>query len=109
WMTRLGKACEEAGSSFRILDYKKAFHVAKTSEFLQGSCEILKGLNQSAKPQTIAGATEASVFSRLGLECLVFGPGKSLGNSHAPDEKVSIDDLELAIEFYKKAIERFCL
>ena len=109
WMSDLGQSCADKGAAFRIRDYKKAFHVPKSSEFLKGCGEILSSLGHDAQPQAISVATEASVFSRLGLECLVFGPGQSIGNSHAPNEKVKISDLETATEFYRQIIKRFCL
>ncbi len=108
WMSDLGKACEEKGAVFRIRDYKKAFHVPKNSDFLKGCGKILESLGRGAQPSAISVATEASVFSRLGLECLVFGPGQSIGNSHAPNERVRVSDLETATEFYRQVIERFC-
>lgn len=109
WMGDLGKSCEEKGASFRIRDYKKAFHVPKTSPFLKGCGAVLSELGKAPEPQAISVATEASVFSRLGLECLVFGPGQSIGNSHAPNEKIKISDLETATEFYRQVLGRFCI
>lgn len=108
WMSDLGQACEAKGAAFRVRDYKKAFHVTKNSEFLKGCADILEGFGKDARPGAISVATEASVFSRLGLECLVFGAGQSIGNSHAPNEKVKLSDLETATEFYRQVIERFC-
>jgi acetylornithine deacetylase/succinyl-diaminopimelate desuccinylase-like protein len=64
---------------------------------------------QEIGPQVISTASEASVFGRMGVECLVFGPGESYGNSHAPNEMVSLSQLDQAIAFYGKCIERFCL
>jgi acetylornithine deacetylase/succinyl-diaminopimelate desuccinylase-like protein len=109
WMTDLGNACESKGAAFRIRDYKKAFHVRKSSQFLKGCSEVLESLEFSGAPKTISVATEASVFSRMGLECLVFGPGTSVGNSHAPNEKIKLSDLNTATQFYSRVIERFCL
>ena len=53
--------------------------------------------------------TEANIFSRFGIESLVLGPGKGIGNSYAPNEKVSIKELHQATEFYKKMIESNCV
>jgi succinyl-diaminopimelate desuccinylase len=59
--------------------------------------------------QKLSVSTEANVFSRLGVKCLVWGPGQSVGNSHAPNESIKISDLKLATEFYRRVIERYCL
>jgi succinyl-diaminopimelate desuccinylase len=109
WIADLGKACESRGATFRIRDSKRAFHVPKSSGFLNQCQEILKDLGQPSDPQTLSVATEASVLSRMGLECLVFGPGQSIGNSHAPNEKIKMSDLDLATQFYTRVIERICL
>ncbi|NQZ00843.1 MAG: M20/M25/M40 family metallo-hydrolase [Bdellovibrionales bacterium] len=109
WMQKLGEACEVVGGVFRVRDYKPAFHVKKTSDFLKGAQSILQELSdEQTVPQVMSTASEASVFSRMGVECLVFGPGVSYGNSHAPNEKVLLSQLDKATEFYSKCIERFC-
>jgi acetylornithine deacetylase/succinyl-diaminopimelate desuccinylase-like protein len=110
WMKMLGEACLDVGGQFRIRDYKSAFHVKKSSTFLQGALDILTQMTgQEIGPQVISTASEASVFGRMGVECLVFGPVESYGNSHAPNEMVSLSQLDQAIAFYGKCIERFCL
>lgn len=109
WMGQLGEACTKVGGSFRVRDYKSAFHVKKSSEFLKGCMHELKPLSIGKdEPGVISTASEASVFARMGIECLVFGPGVSYGNSHAPNEVVKVSDLESATDFYKKCIKRFC-
>lgn len=109
WMRRLGEACESQGATFHVKDYKKSFKVSDSSEFLKSCSEILEEMKMDQAPSKISVSTEASVFTRLGIECLVFGPGESVGNSHAPNERVKVKDLEKAVEFYKRAIERFCV
>ncbi len=54
-------------------------------------------------------STEASQFSQAGYETVVFGPGVSQGNSRSPNEHISIDQLEKAVAFYEKLIEKVCL
>ena len=109
WMGRLGESCVEVGGSFRVRDYKPAFHVKKNSDFLTGCLEELKPMQiGNESPGVISTASEASVFARMGIESLVFGPGLSYGKSHAPNEVVKISDLETATEFYRRCIKRFC-
>jgi succinyl-diaminopimelate desuccinylase len=54
-------------------------------------------------------ATEAAQFSVSGYQSVVFGPGKSHGNSHSPNEFNSLEQLEKAVQFYETVIERVCL
>lgn len=109
WMRKLGAAVQRVGATFRVKDYRKGFTTHAESQFVKGAQEILGKMGLNAQPQKLAVATEANVFSRLGIECLVWGPGQSVGNSHAPNENIRISDLRTATEFYKQLIERFCL
>ena len=109
WMDRLGRVCREVGAEFRILDYKSSFESQPDSDFVRGCREVLQSLDKSPTLGKLAASTEASVFQRLGIECLVFGPGISVGNSHAPNELVNLDDLEIGKTFYGSVLERFCL
>jgi len=109
WMTYLEDVCKEIGAEFKILNYKPSFSSDSESDFIKGCSEELAALNRSNKLGKIVASTEASVFQRLGIECLVFGPGVSMGNSHEPNESVSLDDLEVATSFYSHILERFCL
>lgn len=54
-------------------------------------------------------ATEAAQFHQAGYDAVVFGAGSSHGNSHSPNEHNVVDQLEKAVAFYEKVIERSCL
>lgn len=109
WMKRLGDEVRAVGATFRIIDYRKGFNTPADSPFIKGAQDALKDLGQDSTLHKLAATSEANVFSRLGIECLVCGPGQSVGNSHAPNESVRIQDLRNATEFYKRLIERFCV
>lgn len=109
WMKKLEEAVQSVGATFRVKDYRKGFTTNSELEFVLESQKILSSMGLSESTEKITVATEANVFSRLGIECLVWGPGLSVGNSHAPNENVSLGDLKAATEFYKRLIERFCL
>ncbi len=109
WMENLKMACEKVGASFRVCDYKKGFFTASDAELVKLGQKTLKTMGESSELLKTPLSTEASVFSRMGIECLVFGPGQGAGNSHAPNEKVKISDLEKATEFYKEMIKEVCL
>lgn len=53
-------------------------------------------------------STEAAQYYYLGYPAVVFGAGKSQGNSHCPNEENSIEQIQKAISFYEKIIEKMC-
>ncbi len=109
WMKKLEHAVQAVGATFRVKDYRKGFTSDANSEFVQTARGILVNMGLGAELHKTSEPTEASVLSRLGMECLVWGPGQSVGNSHAPNESVKVSDLQTATEFYKRLIERFCV
>jgi len=109
WMGQLRQVCEKNGASFRVNDYKKPYRTERNSILVKGCLDELRALGLSDEPITQPSTNEASIFSRVGIECVCFGPGKREDNVHTPMEHVALADLEKAIEFYKKIIERFCL
>ncbi|MGZ3770639.1 MAG: M20 family metallopeptidase [Bdellovibrio sp.] len=109
WMNRLRNVCDQNEASFRVIDYKKPFRTSTNSILVKGCLDELRAMGLCDQPISQPSTNEASIFSRLGIDCVCFGPGKREGNVHTPDEHVSIADLEMAIEFYKRIIERFCL
>jgi acetylornithine deacetylase/succinyl-diaminopimelate desuccinylase-like protein len=56
------------------------------------------------EPERKSGTTEASVYSALGIDTVVFGPGQAGGNIHRPNEHVPIADLHAATDVYAAAI-----
>jgi succinyl-diaminopimelate desuccinylase len=55
-----------------------------------------------------SGNTEGAVFSAMGVESIVIGPGRSVGNIHAPNEHNEISQLHKAVEFYAAFLAQFC-
>lgn len=109
WMFRLDRVCKSVGAEFRVTDYKRPYKIDKDSIFVKGCVDELKKLDLSPTTISQSSTNEASLFSRVGIECISFGPGQRDGNIHTPKEHVSVEDLKKATEFYKGVIERFCL
>lgn len=109
WMRILREACAAEGAGFRIGDYKAPFRLDPGSSLLQVAEGALAEMGINAPRSTQAVANEANVFAKFGIETLVWGPGQGVGNSHTPSECVKISDLTLAIEFYRRVIERMCV
>lgn len=55
-----------------------------------------------------AGCSEAGLYGRVGIPSAVFGPGRSTGNIHRPNESVSLRQVKAAIRFYEAFLERVC-
>jgi succinyl-diaminopimelate desuccinylase len=113
WIEGLRTACVEVGAVFRVVDYKRSFRLDESTiaaaELLAGCRRQLTSMGLSDEIGTQSVLSEANVFSRFGIACVVIGPGASAGNSHAPNESVRLRDLNRAVDFYAGVIERVCL
>ena len=109
WMIKIQKVCEENGAHFRITDYKRPFRTNENSVLVKTAQSVLESMGLDSKCKTLASTNEASLFSRLGIECICLGAGIREGNVHTPEEHVKIEDLEKATHFYEKMVERFCI
>ena len=56
-----------------------------------------------------ATSTEAAQYFAAGYPAVVFGAGKSQGNSHSPNEHNILEQMEKSISFYEEVIKRVCL
>jgi acetylornithine deacetylase len=56
---------------------------------------------------TVGFATDAGWLQRLGMDCVLFGPG-SIAAAHRPNELVPKSDLAAARQVLELAIEDFC-
>ncbi|MFA7485365.1 MAG: M20 family metallopeptidase [Phycisphaerae bacterium] len=74
------------------------------SEFVRRFCAVV-GCQQT---KTAGFCTDGPYLSRLGLPVVIFGPGKC-ELCHQPDEYIEIEDLQKAVEYYKKIIRQFLL
>jgi acetylornithine deacetylase/succinyl-diaminopimelate desuccinylase-like protein len=109
WMAKIQRVCDECGAQFRVTDYKKPFRAQENSILIKTAQSILEKMNLDSKCRSIASTNEASLFSRVHIECICIGAGLREGNVHTAEEHVKIDDLEKATAFYQQMIERFCL
>lgn len=109
WMSILRDTCQNLGGVFRIIDHKRPFRTSVESPLLLACRDELEKMGQSSECMAQSVANEANVFCRFGIECVVIGPGRGVGNTHAPDEYVSLDQLHGAVRLYKRMLERICL
>ena len=116
WMEGLREACDQVGAVFRVTDYKQPFRTPSDHPLVQICLEERAKLQSKSATdasqmalQAQSVANEANVFSRFGIPCVVVGPGQGVGNSHAPNEHVRIEQLHDATRFYRGVLERVCL
>ncbi len=109
WMETLKSDCAKFGTEFRVSDYKRPFRTTENSFFLKGGLDVLRSFGLHEKAVTQPSTNESSLFSRIGADCLCFGPGRREANVHTPHEHVIVKDLETAIQVYGSMVERFSL
>lgn len=108
WMERAASVCHSVGGEFQVNYYKRPYRTDSESILVKGAVSALKKMDLDDTLGTHSSTNEASLFSRVGLDCISFGPGQGIGNIHTPRENVRLDHLELATQFYCRMMERFC-
>lgn len=71
-----------------------------------------KWLQQNHLPQKLTvkpACTEGGFYNVWGVPAVIFGPGESARNIHAPNECVSVRQIEKAARFYKSVIQEVCV
>lgn len=96
WMKQLNDVCEKNEAAFRVTEYKKPFRTAANSILAKGCLDEMRRLGLPDRCMTQPSSNEASIFSRIGIDCVCFGPGAREGNIHTPNENVAIKDLHAA-------------
>ncbi len=76
--------------------------VADDAPVLRGLCALVGG-----EATTVSFATDAGWLQRLGMQCVLYGPG-SIGVAHRPNEFVPKSDLAAARSVLARAIADFC-
>jgi acetylornithine deacetylase/succinyl-diaminopimelate desuccinylase-like protein len=81
----------------------------RSSELLATARAACREVGLPDLPRCKPTVTEAGLFARAGVEAFVFGPGRSEGNAHFPNEFNLLSQMEKAIEFYRALITRLCV
>lgn len=102
------------GSSTISVDCRKVLSVPSfiTDPASTFSRTLQADLQRVGVPSEFASAdssSEAGFFAERGYAVAAFGPGEDVGNLHAANERVRVDDLMSAIRFYSRSIEAFCI
>lgn len=78
------------------------------SRLRDAAIETSRALDFDPRPQTKATNTEGGVFASAGIDAIVFGPGRSVGNAHTANEWQSVSQLREARRWYSRLIETLC-
>ncbi|MDW3095602.1 MAG: acetylornithine deacetylase [Gammaproteobacteria bacterium] len=62
----------------------------------------------NTKSNSVVFATEGPYFSQMGMETIILGPG-SIDVAHQPNEYIENEQLDSAIDLYKKIINKVCI
>jgi acetylornithine deacetylase/succinyl-diaminopimelate desuccinylase-like protein len=107
WVNKFRARCEASGAQFKVLDYKPPFVVSE-KKLIGPTCQKIASEMGLRAFTAAKKASDANVFSRFGVETLVFGAGQSVGHSLAANEHISMKDLESSLEFYRRVIRQIC-
>ncbi len=108
---KLWKRLGPPGSSwqFRLERDNPALEIDSGAPLVKEARAALKAARIGVKVAAKAGCSEAGLYSRVGIPSLVFGPGRSVGNIHRPNESIPVASLGKAVRFYEAFIRRTCL
>ena len=109
-LDRLRDAARESGCQAEVTSRLDSppFHGGRGSRLVTTLERTLLGKGMPTDREWKSGTTEASVYSALGIDTVVFGPGQAGGNIHRPNEHVPLVDLHAAIEIYASAVRELC-
>lgn len=104
---RVEQAARAAAAPFipdvEVLADSPPLLVAEEAPVLRRLCSLI-GQRETA---TVSFATDAGWLQRLGMDCILFGPG-SIDAAHRPNEHVPKADLATASAVLERAIEGCC-
>lgn len=93
---------------FRVERDNPALELPAKAPLLAHARAALKKAKIPVRLAAKSGCSEAGLYGRVGIPSLVFGPGRSAGNIHRPNETVSLRQLRAAARFYQAFLERTC-
>lgn len=102
-------AANQATGRVTVNRRNPAMELVEPSELLAAAKQAARTVGLPDEPLAKPTNTEAGIFATAGKEAIVFGPGRSTGNAHCPNEHNFLSQLEKAVEFYCALIRGLCL
>ncbi len=100
--------CDVKGARIEVIRSNQPLSTSEDSEL---AVYVKHALSDVGLQQTFlykSGNTEGAIFNEMGAQSIVIGPGKSVGNIHAPNEYNEMSQLKKAVEFYTAFLQQFC-
>jgi acetylornithine deacetylase/succinyl-diaminopimelate desuccinylase-like protein len=95
------------GENVATLLRDPALHAPRASAEMRFLKKVLRGAGLGAKMEEKQTCTEAGLYDAWGVPAAVIGPGRSTGNVHRPNEKISLSQLAKAVRFYEALITQW--
>lgn len=104
------KALEEdvPGANVEVIRQNEPMNTSAESEIARRVGQAQKEVGIEPEFLVKSGNTEGAIFSAMGVQTVVTGPGKAVGNIHAPNEHNEVSQLFKAVDFYAAFLRQFC-
>lgn len=108
--SKLWKRLGPPGDSwqFRLERENPPLEMKKETPLVQAAVKALRAARLPVKTAAKTGCSEAGLYQKVGIPSVVFGPGRSRGNIHRPNESNNLRQLKGAIRFYEEFLKRTC-
>ncbi|MFK8112117.1 MAG: M20 family metallopeptidase [Rubripirellula sp.] len=94
---------QSLGLEFEEFEGGKPFWNDPNADCIRALCELVG----ADSPRTVCYGTDGGEFTELDNR-VVWGPG-DIAQAHTTDEWLALDQLERGIDFYRQAIQRWCV
>jgi acetylornithine deacetylase len=84
----------------------EALETPQDSPIVLATTRVLAEMKLDPQPRGVPFGCDASKLSRAGIPSIVFGPG-SIDRAHSAEEYVETDQVEQALEFYRRIVMTF--
>ena len=101
-LERARNCAESHEVAIKIYNYGEPFYASANSKFVEASLKLAN--RKTAK--TVSYGTDGGFFTEL-EDKIVFGPG-SIQQAHTHNEWISLEQLKLGTELYRKMIQHWC-
>lgn len=95
--------------SFRIERDGPPLSISPKSPIVRMARRVSRRAGLPFRLEKKPSCTEAGLLWERGIPAVVFGPGRSLGNIHAPNEYNDLGQLEKAMALYHTLIRHYCV
>ncbi len=100
----IGSLPELDDCEFRVVNEAASLMAPDNSEIHQTLC----GLVSQGRTEAVSYASDAGVFQRMGIDCVLFGPG-SIAVAHKPNESMPKTQFARARPILERVVQQFCV